>query len=172
MYSRAKPVNRNAGGFTLIELMVVVILIGIVAAYAVPSFTQVVASNRVTSAVNGVVGTLNYARSEAVKAGRTVNVRAMDGASWDSGILVWLDANGNSTFEATEELRRFEDFDGSLTLAGEGALTQFGFRGNGYLTSSATGEFELSVTSPDTPFDRFVCVGFSGRVRTAEVACP
>lgn len=172
MYSRTLLSKSVVRGFTLIELLVVVILIGIVAAYAVPSFTQVVASNRVSSTVNGVVGTLNYARSEAVKAGRTVNVRAIDGASWDSGILVWLDGNANNTFDAAEELRRYEDFDGTLTLASAGALTQIGFRGNGYLTPAAAAEFELSVTSPDTTADRFVCVGFSGRVRTAEAACP
>lgn len=172
MYCKALSKNRFARGFTLIELLIVVILIGIVAAYAVPSFSQMVASNQVSSTTNGVVGTLNYARSEAVKAGRTVNVRALDGASWDSGLLVWLDGNANNTFDAAEELRRYEDFDGSITLATTSGLTQFGFRGNGYLTPAAAAELELSVASPNTAFDRFVCVGFSGRVRTAEVTCP
>ncbi|WP_166266517.1 GspH/FimT family pseudopilin [Marinobacter caseinilyticus] len=165
--------RKSQSGFTLIELMVVIVLIGIAAAYAVPSFTQLIANNRVSSTVNGLVGTLNFARSEAVKAGRTVNVRPADGASWDSGVMVWLDANGDNIFAGAEELRRYEDFDDSLTLATAGALSQIGFRGNGFLTPSpaTTSEFELSVSSPNITGSSFVCVGFSGRIRTDNSAC-
>jgi len=159
--------NRSLG-FTLIELMVVVALIGIVAAYAVPSFTQLVERSRVTSTVNGVLGILNYARSEAVKAGQTIEVTPLTGNDWDTGVVVWLDVDGDDALDAGEELRRFTDIPNGLTVAGN--ANAIGFRGNGFLTPEAAAEFQLSVTSPNTPA-HFVCTGFSGRVRTAVVAC-
>jgi len=159
--------NRSSG-FTLIELMVVVVLIGIVAAYAVPSFTQLVERNRVTSTVNGMLGILNYARSEAVKAGQTIEVTPLTGNDWDTGVVVWLDADNDDVLDAGEELRRFTDIPNGLTVAG--GANAIGFRGNGFLDPGTAAEFQLSVTSLNTPV-RFVCTGFSGRIRTADAAC-
>jgi len=162
--------NRSSG-FTLIELMVVVVLIGIVAAYAVPSFTQLVERNRVSSTVNGMLGILNYARSEAVKAGQTIEVTPLAGNDWDTGVVVWLDADNDDVLDAGEELRRFTDIPNGLTVAGVAdGPNAIGFRGNGFLTPEAPAEFQLSVASPNTSA-HFVCIGFSGRVRTAVVAC-
>ncbi len=162
--------NRSSG-FTLIELMIVVVLIGIAAAYAVPSFTQLVERNRVSSTVNGMLGILNYARSEAVKAGQTIEVTPLTGNDWDTGVVVWLDADNDNFLDADEELRRFTDIPNGLTVTGvAGGANAIGFRGNGFLDPGTAAEFQLSVTSPNTPA-RFVCTGFSGRVRTADVAC-
>ncbi|MEX0605221.1 MAG: GspH/FimT family pseudopilin [Marinobacter sp.] len=159
--------NRSSG-FTLIEMMIVVVLIGIVAAYAVPSFTQLVERNRVSSTVNSMLGILNYARSEAIKAGQTIDVTPLTGTDWDTGVVVWLDANNDNNRDASEELRRFTDIPNGLAVAG--GANAIGFRGNGFLIPDTAAEFQFSVTSPNTPV-RFVCTGFSGRVRTAEVAC-
>lgn len=155
-------------GFTLIELVIVVALIAIVAAYAVPSFGRLIESNRVSSTANGLLGALNYARSEAVKVGRTVNIRPVDGAAWGSGLLVWLDADGDNTFDANEELRRFADISTGLTVTG--SATTIGFRGNGFITPESAAEFQLSVASTNTATS-YVCTGLAGRIRTASAVC-
>lgn len=54
-------------GFTLIELMAVIVVAGVLLAFAIPSFTGIVISNELTSAANTLVGSLNQARMEAVK---------------------------------------------------------------------------------------------------------
>jgi prepilin-type N-terminal cleavage/methylation domain-containing protein len=49
--------NRKAGGFTLIELMIVVAIIGILAAIAIPKFGQMLEKSR-EGATKGTIGSL------------------------------------------------------------------------------------------------------------------
>ncbi|MDW7746179.1 GspH/FimT family pseudopilin [Halomonas sp.] len=61
-------------GFTLIELLVTIAVIIIMATIAVPSFQNLVASNRFAADYNQILTGLNYARSEAVKRRADVSV--------------------------------------------------------------------------------------------------
>lgn len=54
-------------GFTLIELMAVLVVAGVILAFAVPSFTNVVISNELIGTANTLVGSLNQARLSAIK---------------------------------------------------------------------------------------------------------
>lgn len=54
-------------GFTLVELMIIVTLLGIFAAIAVPSFSRLIENNRVQAANNELVSLLQYARAYAVQ---------------------------------------------------------------------------------------------------------
>jgi type IV fimbrial biogenesis protein FimT len=58
-----------ARGFTLVELMVVVAITAIIAAFALPSFVSILERYRVRQAAEALQGALYYARSEAIKRG-------------------------------------------------------------------------------------------------------
>ncbi|AZZ94364.1 prepilin-type N-terminal cleavage/methylation domain-containing protein [Hahella sp. KA22] len=56
-------------GFTLVELMVVIAILAITLVLGLPSFSNLIDSNRVTANTNTLVGALNLARMEAVNRG-------------------------------------------------------------------------------------------------------
>src|ERR1039457_2312011 len=71
----AKALDLKASaGFTLIELLTLITIVAILMALAVPSYQYVTNSNRISGEVNGLLGDMQYARSEAIKEGQTVTV--------------------------------------------------------------------------------------------------
>jgi len=73
-------------GFTLIELLVTIAVLAILVALAVPSFTAIINSNRLTSQANDMVASLQMARTEAVRRNTRVSVcRTADGATCVAG---------------------------------------------------------------------------------------
>jgi type IV fimbrial biogenesis protein FimT len=63
--------NRHSG-FTVVELMVTIAIVGILAAIAAPSFIGVVNTNRLASNANELLSIIQYARSEAVRSNSRV----------------------------------------------------------------------------------------------------
>ncbi len=57
-------------GFTLVEMMVVLAIMAILAAIAVPQFQQMVAASRINSAANMLLGNIQLTRSEAIRTTR------------------------------------------------------------------------------------------------------
>ena len=68
-------------GFTLLELMIVVILIVVFAAFVVPTFKNRMQRAKVESYVDELLTALRYARSEAIARGTDVHLAPKDGAA-------------------------------------------------------------------------------------------
>lgn len=104
---KALRVRGHHGGFTLLELLVTITIGAILMAIAVPSLTTFIQNSRETSEENSLVGSLDYARSEAVKSDASVEVCAStDGATcsgaeaagaWATGWIVESLLNGTAT---------------------------------------------------------------------------
>lgn len=100
-------------GFTLIELMVTIAVLGILLSIGIPSYQNMVLNSRITAQANQVITALNYARSEAVKRAAPATVCSTNGGAacalstnWSTGWLVFADADGDGTVDAGETVLR------------------------------------------------------------------
>jgi len=89
--------SRRGAGFTLVELMVTIAVLAILLAIGIPAFASLIAANRLTSATNELVASLQTARTEAIR--RNVRVTVCPAAptatacsgNWRDGWMVFLD---------------------------------------------------------------------------------
>lgn len=91
---------RRVKGFSVIELMITVAIVAILVAVALPSFQESLRGNRVSTASNELITSLNLARSEALRNPRgAVLCTSEDGSTcggdWGDGWIVWIDADGD-----------------------------------------------------------------------------
>ena len=84
---------RPQAGFTMVEMMMVVLIIAILSAFAVPAMKSMIRTQQVKTISFDIFASLTLARSEAIK--RNVNVTMTPlGGGWTTGWTV-TDANGN-----------------------------------------------------------------------------
>ena len=74
---------RRFAGFTMVEMLFVIVIIGIGMTIAVPSFQGMLQRNRLTTQSNDLSMAINLARSEASKIGKIVSLQAAVGTAGD-----------------------------------------------------------------------------------------
>lgn len=142
-------------GFTMTEMVAVMAIVAILMALGVPSYRYVTNSNRMSAEVNGLLGDMQFARSEAIKEGRTVTICVSgDGASctnstlWQRGWIVFSDVNNDATRQAATEpvLRVQPPFSGSDTLQDSAnTLQSVTFNREGFATGLPAGGATIVV---------------------------
>lgn len=65
---------RKQGGFTIIELMVIIAIVGILAAIAVPSLSESLARRRLEGVANELSADLQYTKSQAASINTSVSL--------------------------------------------------------------------------------------------------
>ena len=147
-------------GFTVTELMVVVAIVAILLGVGVPSYRYITNAYRMSAEVNGLLGDLQYARSEAIKEGQTVTICvSTEGATcargtnvnWGSGWIVFSDPNVNATPGAGGVLRVQGAFAGSVpdTFNATGGVNVIAYYREGF-ASTAAGFVNTTITLQDS----------------------
>jgi type IV fimbrial biogenesis protein FimT len=97
--------TKYENGFTLYELLVTMLIVGIVLTIGIPNMSEFTANSRMATTANDLHSSFMLGRSEAARSKTFVTVCASadplgvaatcDGPSFDSGWIIFLDLDGD-----------------------------------------------------------------------------
>lgn len=165
-------------GFTLVEVLIAVVVMVVLGAIAIPAYSMMLVSQRLSSHSNGFLSALHLARTEAIKRNhRVVVCKSASGAdceadgSWDAGWLVFADTNNNASVEDGEViLRRGDALGEGFVMAGNAPVAEYVSYTPLGLTKKTSGAFQAGTITlcHEASRDgeaRQVVVSISGRPR-------
>lgn len=135
--------TRRQQGFTLYELMITVLIVGVVLGFGVPNIRAFTQNSRMAAATNDLLGTFHLARSEAARSKQNISICASANSTaatptcsgeFEDGWIVFTDPNGDVVFDAGEALlRAYPALPDTITIttAGQGDYFAFGPNGQG-----------------------------------------
>lgn len=146
--------TRKQGGFTLVELMITLVILGVLSAIAAPAVRDMVMNNRLVTETNDMLVSLMLARSEAIKRSTSVflcktpdpqaSPPVCDAtAAWTNGWIIYTETglDGVYTSGTSDVLIRLGDgFPGTgnkiklIDVATLAAVDSFSFTRLGLLT--------------------------------------
>ncbi|MBI4195798.1 MAG: GspH/FimT family pseudopilin [Betaproteobacteria bacterium] len=144
----------GARGFTLIELMIVVVLLAVLISLAAPSMRDLVRDQRIKTATFDVYSSLVYARSEAIKRNGSVSVIPNAGG-WANG---WSVQTGGTVLRRQDALPEI-----NINKASDDSTftDTIAFQGNGRLAAAAS-EMVLKFSASTAITARCIRVNLSG----------
>lgn len=154
-------------GFTLIELIITIVIAGILASIAIPSFSGLMAEQRAKAVATDLVIALTKARSEAIKRNANITLAANTGG-WQNGWQIStvssdiLDNHGAVPAKI------------SISAAFTGTGPSVIYQGSGRLHPTSTGKVSFTITSSQSTYGyRCVTTDLSGRPNTEKTSpCP
>ena len=123
---------KKKSGFTLLELMISLGILGILLGFAAPSFTTIISNNRISSSLHDFAGALQLAKAEAAARLNSVTVckknaastACVGGGNWQPGWIVFSDINGDGAVDDGDTVILIhEALDARITFNGTVGMT-------------------------------------------------
>jgi len=134
--------RRSQNGFTLYELMITLLVIGVVLTVGIPNLSEFTANSRMTGTANDLLSSFQLARSEAARAKAPVticasanatNAAANCGGAFAQGWIIFTDLNGDIDRAGVGEnvLRAQEAVPNGITITPNAGATYFSYAASG-----------------------------------------
>lgn len=174
---------RSSGGFTLLELMMGITVLGILLGIGVPAFNEIVRNNRVAAQANELMAALSMTRSEATKRGMPVSIcaassaaqtscAAADSNDWKYGWMIFSDRAGAGKIDESDgdEIVQVSHpiSDGLSLKTDDKGFVRFG--ADGSLLSNAV-TFDLKHVQCKGDNLREISIVASGRANLSKMSC-
>jgi len=156
----------NTRGFTLVELIVTVTIAGILAAVAVPSFRNLIASQRIKTASFDFVAALTQTRSEAIKRNASVAICKTSASGWQGGWSIGL----GTTCPVTTTLQTHSSYS-NITITDSATTNPVIFRGDGRLSSTNTNFTIDASPTISSVSPRCIKLSLSGQASSIKGSC-
>ena len=143
--------SRSSGGFTVIEVMIVMAISLIVMGIAAPAFSSIIAAQRVKSTGTEIYLSLVRARSEAIKRNANVTLAPKQGG-WQNG---WTVA------DSADPTNILDDHGPVPSLSIMGPIS-FVYRASGRPQPGTIVPTVVSTSAGSTAYHQCVSVGLSG----------
>ena len=153
--------GRNSG-LSLVELLMGLVVLSVLVSLAAPSFSTMIAEQRLREASNELRVSLATARSEAIKRGEAVLVLPRD-ASWNNGWCVQASTSASGC--ASPGIQAFV-VGGNVEITTTGAL-----RFDRWGRVAGCPQIDLSTASSGTQCKTCLSVTLDGRVLTRPGSC-
>jgi type IV fimbrial biogenesis protein FimT len=163
MVAFAKVGTMPQRGFTIIELMFVVIILAILVGLAAPSFSELARTQRVRAAAVDLYSDITFARSEAIKRGAPIFVAPKDSATPKDWALGW---DVRLTSLTGTIIKTQDPLGGGITASGPGSIV-FGQAGR----PTATANIEIKHADLDSSKWRCLAVDLGGRPASKVGGC-
>lgn len=93
VFSGRRHTTRNTG-FTLIELMIVLVIAGLAVTLALPGFQQLIHRQQLITTTNALFHAIQLTRTEAIRRNRIVQLAPLDDTDWAGGWRIYISATG------------------------------------------------------------------------------
>jgi type IV fimbrial biogenesis protein FimT len=144
-------------GFTIIELMIVLVIAGVMATLAAPSLGDLVVRMRLKTAAADLHSSFVLARSEAIKRNAGVQVVANNSANWALGWSV-IEPAGGSVLSRQDPYANVSFRTTNAAYATVTPLANVTFSGTGRETGSAGAGVAVVISSSQYPTIHARCV--------------
>jgi len=150
----------NSEGFTIIELMIVVLVLGVIAALALPSFKSILDGRKLKGAADELYAMLQFARSESIKQNQAIYFD-IDVANWCFGVDdagADCDCTNPSSCTISGQNKVVDDSDAAPVLISSATVNNITFNTPNAIPDSS-GTFTLALPDGRTKEIRVNAIG-------------